>query len=70
MGKATTPPDILIVRESFVIEVDGQPVAYRTGEPVDPADPVLRKLPASHFEPLAFPHPVKRARLTSPEVRA
>lgn len=70
MGKATTPSPVLIVRESFVIEVDGQPVAYRAGEPVDPADPVIKRLPESQFEPLAFPHPVKRGRFISPEIRA
>lgn len=62
--KAATVVDILIVRESFVVEVDGEPVAYRTGEPVHPDDPVLKKLPESHFEPLVFPH------TPQPEIRS
>lgn len=68
--KPTPDAGILIVRESFVVEVDGVPVAYRKGEPVEPGDPVLRKMGEAHFEPLTFPHPVKRARMTPPEVRA
>ena len=67
---ATKDTGLVVVRESFVIEVDGEPIAYRKGEPVDPADPVLKRMPATSFEPLVFPHPVRRARLTSPEVRA
>jgi len=61
-------PTLYAVRESFVIDVDGVPVAYRKGEPVDPADPVLKRVAEAHFEPLRFPHPVSIA--SEPEVRA
>lgn len=69
-SKTREAPAILIVRDSFVVDVDGVPTAYRKGEPVDPADPVLKRLPEAHFEPLTFPHPVRRARMGAPEVRA
>ncbi len=70
MARVTTPapPIALVVLESFVTDVDGVPVAYRKGEPVDPRDPVVRKH-AKAFGPLVFPHSV-RTRLTTPEVRA
>jgi len=62
--------DISIVRLPFIIEVDGEPIAYRKGEPVEPGDPVLKRMTAEYFEPLVFPHPVRRARMRSPEPRA
>jgi hypothetical protein len=69
MAKAPEAPAAYVVLESFTTEIDGVPVAYRKGEPVDPADPLIRRLPKA-FGPLVFPHPVKRAVLHAPEVRA
>jgi hypothetical protein len=72
MAKATDEtPAVQVVTESFVIEVDGAPVAYLRGEPVEADDPVLRKHP-THFGPLVFPHPIRRRThaLGAPEVRA
>jgi len=68
--KAKPDEGLVVVRESFVVEVDGEPIAYRKGELVDPADPVLKRMPDGTFEPFTFPHPVRRARMTAPEVRA
>jgi hypothetical protein len=71
---ATKPleqPTVQVVTESFVIEVDGAPVAYLKGEPVEADDPILRRHP-HHFGPLVFPHPVRRRAhiISAPEVRA
>ena len=67
--KAPAESGISIVRESFMVEVEGVPVVYRKGEPVDPSDPVLKRMDAHYFEPLVFPHPPRRARMRAPEVR-
>lgn len=71
MAKAAAePPAVLVVRDAFLIDVDGMPVAYRKGEPVDPEDPVV-KSHAHLLQPIVFPHPVRRATiLSTPEVRA
>jgi hypothetical protein len=70
MAKAQTePPALYVVLESFTTDIDGVPTAYRKGEPIHPDDPLLRRMPSA-FGPLAFPHPVKRATMTPPEVRA
>lgn len=61
---------IYVVRQPFVADVDGVPVAYRKGEPVEPGDPVLTQLGEAHFEPITFPHPIRRARMRAPGVRA
>lgn len=67
MAKAVETPALYVVLDSFVVEVDGEPVAYRQGELVHPDDPLLKRNPAA-FKPFEFPHPVKRA--TSPRVEA
>jgi hypothetical protein len=59
MAKAVEPAPIYVVLDSFTTVVGGVEVTYHKGEPVDPADPLLRKSPQS-FGPLVFPHPVKR----------
>lgn len=62
MPESTQPAPILVVKESFVGELGGQPVTYRKGEAVHPDDPAIQKWP-EHFEPLTFVHPVKRGRV-------
>jgi hypothetical protein len=76
MAKAPADrPTVFVVRDAFIIDIDGMPVAYRTGEPIDPDDPVIRTH-APFLRPLVYPHPPKRAAaaaapaLTTPEVRA
>ena len=64
------PPVAYVVLESFGTDIDGVPVTYRKGEPVHPADPMVKRRP-SFFGPLTFPHPVRGLRtLPVPEVRA
>ena len=58
-AKSDSEPGVHVVRESFVIDVNGSPVAYRKGEPIEADDPILKRLP-QHFEPMVFPHPVGR----------
>ena len=60
MAKAVETPALYVVLDSFVVEIDGEPVAYRKGEAVHPDDPILKKNPAA-FGPFVFAHPVKRA---------
>lgn len=72
MAKATDEtPAVQVVTESFVIEVDGAPVVYLKGEPVEADDPIVRKHPG-HFGPLVFPHPVRRRgqAISTPEMRS
>jgi len=59
MAKAVETPALYVVLDSFVTEVDGEPVTYRKGEAVHPDDPILKKNPTA-FGPFAFVHPVKR----------
>ena len=59
MAKASDPPAIFVVLDSFAGDLDGEPVVYRKGEAIHPDDPALKKWPAS-FGPFVFPHPVKR----------
>lgn len=67
MAKAVEPLALYVVQDSFVVEIDGEPVAYRKGELVHPDDPILKRSPAA-FKPFEFPHPVKRQ--ASPRVEA
>lgn len=73
MAKALEPPAPQIVRESFVIVVDGAPIAYMKGDLIEPDDPVIKTWP-DKFGPLVYAHPIKRravrVALGTPEVRA
>jgi hypothetical protein len=51
--------DLFVVKESFVVDVAGTPIAYRKGEVVDPDDPIT-KTHAASLELFEFPHPVPR----------
>lgn len=63
-------PALYVVLESFVVDEDGVPVAYRKGEIIQPEHPV-RKSRARLFGAFAFPHPIRaRMVLDTPEVRA
>ena len=72
MAKTETieKPSLYVVRESFVVEVDGVPIAYRKGDDVQPDDPIVRTH-QTMLGPWVFAHPVvRRARIHEPEVRA
>ena len=72
MARTTTdqPPVVHVVAESFVIDVDGVPTSYRKGEPIEADDPLIKRNP-QHFEPLVYPHPIKRrGHIATPEVRS
>jgi hypothetical protein len=74
MAKEATPaPEkpvaLYVVVEPFVTDVDGTVVPYRQGEVIHPDDPHIKLMP-ERFRPFEFPHPLKRGRLTAPEVRS
>ena len=55
MTEPAETPELYVVAEAFVTEVDGAPVVYAKGELVHPADPFLAAMP-ERFRPFTFPH--------------
>lgn len=66
--KATEPPALYVVLESFLAE---DLTTYRKGEVVHPDDPHIKLMP-ERFGAFEFPHPVAKrgTAITSPEVRS
>jgi hypothetical protein len=72
MAKAAEPPAVQVVRETFVIVVDGAPVVYAKGEVIEADDPILKTLP-DKFGNVVYAHPIKRRAIrtaATTEVRA
>ena len=66
--KATEPPALYVVLESFLAE---DMTTYRKGEVIHPDDPHIKLMP-ERFGTFEFPHPVRRRSTTlgTPEVRS
>jgi hypothetical protein len=69
MAKATDPSAVHVVTESFGVEIDGVPVTFRKGEPIQPEHPALKRWP-QNFGLLEFPHPLPGKRQTFAEKMA
>lgn len=69
MGKSVDPSAVHVVLESFGVEIDGVPVTFRKGEPIQSEHPALKKWP-HNFGLLEFPHPLPGKRQTFAEKMA
>jgi hypothetical protein len=55
---AKTTDSILIVKEAFVTEVDGERLEFSKGDPIEAVHPAVKANPHL-FGPVVFRHPVK-----------